>query len=161
MRELITAIRSGKVNLKPRKVGGWYDHQVYALETLLLPEKGAEANKLLLTKILQEADARGVPGPDDEASGDAHPAGLGGGGGDGGADRGAVLGHAEAPGRAEPDLLPPDRPVVRVPGELPRIDARASRRSSRSRGSAKGASGSWTSTPNSAGCATSSTAWRS
>ena len=54
MRELITAIRSGKVDLKPRKDGGWYDHQVYALETLLLPEKGAEANKLLLTKAYKK-----------------------------------------------------------------------------------------------------------
>ena len=50
MRELITAIRSGQVDLKPHKDGGWYDHQVYALETLLLPEKGEESNKLLLTK---------------------------------------------------------------------------------------------------------------
>ncbi|MHC5538403.1 hypothetical protein ACYOEI_09260, partial [Singulisphaera rosea] len=50
MRELITAIRSGKVDLKPRKDGGWYEYQVYALETLLLPEKGEESAKLLLTK---------------------------------------------------------------------------------------------------------------
>ncbi len=50
MRELISAIRSGKVDLKPPKDGGWYDHQVYALEALLLPEKGTESNKLLLTK---------------------------------------------------------------------------------------------------------------
>lgn len=50
MRELVTAIRSGKVDLRPREDGGWYDHQVHALETLLLPEKGAEANKLLLTR---------------------------------------------------------------------------------------------------------------
>src|SRR5260370_34192493 len=50
MRELITAIRSGKVDLKPRKDGGWYDFQVHALETLLLPERGEETNKLLLTK---------------------------------------------------------------------------------------------------------------
>jgi hypothetical protein len=50
IRELITAIRSGKVDLKPRGDGGWYDYQVYALETLLLPGRGAEANKLLLMK---------------------------------------------------------------------------------------------------------------
>jgi hypothetical protein len=50
MRELITAIRSGKVDLKPGKNSGWYDYQVYALETLLLPERAGEANKLLLTK---------------------------------------------------------------------------------------------------------------
>ncbi len=50
MRELIVRIRSGEVDLKPRPDSGWYDHQVYALETLLLPEKGRESEKLLLTK---------------------------------------------------------------------------------------------------------------
>jgi hypothetical protein len=50
MRELIAAIRSGRVDLKPREQGGWKDYQVYALETLLLPDRGLEANKLLLTK---------------------------------------------------------------------------------------------------------------
>ena len=54
MRELITAIRSGKVDLEPREDGGWYDYQVHALETLLLPEKGAEVNKLLLTKAYKK-----------------------------------------------------------------------------------------------------------
>lgn len=54
MRELITAIRSGKVDLKPRPNGGWYDYQVYALETLLLPEKGPESNKLLLTRTYKK-----------------------------------------------------------------------------------------------------------
>ncbi len=50
MRELITAIRSGKVDLAPRKDAGWYEYQVYALETMLLPEKGPENARLLLTK---------------------------------------------------------------------------------------------------------------
>ena len=54
MRELITAIRSGQVDLKPREDGGWYEYQVYALETLLLPEKGEESNKLLLTKTYKK-----------------------------------------------------------------------------------------------------------
>ncbi len=49
MRELITAIRSGQVDLTPRPDSGWYDYQVHALETLLLPEKGRESAKLLLT----------------------------------------------------------------------------------------------------------------
>jgi hypothetical protein len=49
MRELIRRLRSGEVDLKPRPNSGWYDYQVHALETLLLPEKGEEANKLLLT----------------------------------------------------------------------------------------------------------------
>src|SRR5262249_28495584 len=31
MRELVRAIRGGKVDLKPRPDSGWYDYQVYAL----------------------------------------------------------------------------------------------------------------------------------
>ncbi len=50
MRELVRRIRSGEVDLAPKPDGGWYDHQVYALETLLLPEKGPEGAKLLLSK---------------------------------------------------------------------------------------------------------------
>lgn len=50
MRELITRIRSGAVDLRPGPESGWYAHQVYSLETLLLPEKGQENQKLLLTK---------------------------------------------------------------------------------------------------------------
>ncbi|MFN0195428.1 MAG: hypothetical protein ACKVT0_01680 [Planctomycetaceae bacterium] len=50
MKELIHVIRSGEVDLAPQENSGWYDHQVYALETMLLPERGEEHNKLLLTK---------------------------------------------------------------------------------------------------------------
>jgi hypothetical protein len=55
MMELVRRIRSGEVDLTPRssdslRPSGWYDHQVYALETLLLSEKGEEFNKLLLSK---------------------------------------------------------------------------------------------------------------
>ena len=50
MKELVKRIRSGEVDLKPKTDSGWYEYQVYALETLLLPEKGAEKDKLLLTK---------------------------------------------------------------------------------------------------------------
>ncbi len=49
---LIRRIRSGEVDLKPStKPGGdgWYQYQVYALETLLLPGRGQEKDKLLLT----------------------------------------------------------------------------------------------------------------
>jgi hypothetical protein len=49
MRELIARIRSGEVDLKPRPGSGWYDHQVYALETMLLPERAPENDRLLLT----------------------------------------------------------------------------------------------------------------
>src|SRR5262249_48051110 len=50
MKEMIRAIRSGKVDLAPKADSGWYEHQIYALETFLLLEKGAESAKLLLTK---------------------------------------------------------------------------------------------------------------
>lgn len=50
MNELVRRIRSGEIDLSPRENSGWYDHQVYALETMLLPERGEEHNKLLLTK---------------------------------------------------------------------------------------------------------------
>ena len=49
MAVLIRRIREGAVKLAPSKSDGWYQYQVYALETLLLPEKGREAEKLLLT----------------------------------------------------------------------------------------------------------------
>ncbi len=49
MGELIAAIRDGLIDLAPAADSGWYDYQSYALETLLLPERGAEAQHLLLT----------------------------------------------------------------------------------------------------------------
>jgi hypothetical protein len=54
MREFIRRIRSGEVDLKPGPESGWYDHQVYALETLLLPEKAAERDRLLLTRVYKK-----------------------------------------------------------------------------------------------------------
>ena len=54
MRELVRRIRSGEVDLKPGPDSGWYDCQVYALETLLLPGKGQERDKLLLTKAYKK-----------------------------------------------------------------------------------------------------------
>ncbi|MBS0206317.1 MAG: hypothetical protein JSS49_25800 [Planctomycetes bacterium] len=49
MRELVRAIRSGTIDLTPTERSGWYDHQVYALETLLVPRRGEESDRLLLT----------------------------------------------------------------------------------------------------------------
>jgi hypothetical protein len=54
MQELIKRLRSGAIDLKPRPNSGWYDHQVYALEILLLPEKGPENNKQVLTKAYKQ-----------------------------------------------------------------------------------------------------------
>ncbi|MEN6451354.1 MAG: hypothetical protein ABFC96_12755 [Thermoguttaceae bacterium] len=49
MTELIRRVRSGEVELKPGESDGWYQYQVYALETLLLPNKGQEKDRLQLT----------------------------------------------------------------------------------------------------------------
>jgi hypothetical protein len=46
---LIQAVRSGDLDLTPGTDAGWYDYQLYALETLLLPERGPESQNLLLT----------------------------------------------------------------------------------------------------------------
>jgi hypothetical protein len=54
MREMIRAIRSGKVDLAPKPTSGWYEYQIYALETFLLPEKGQESPKLMLTKAYKK-----------------------------------------------------------------------------------------------------------
>jgi len=54
MQALIDAIRSGRVNLAPTPDSGWYDYQVHALETMLLPGKGEENGKLLLTKTYKK-----------------------------------------------------------------------------------------------------------
>ncbi|MBW2261166.1 MAG: hypothetical protein JRG91_04265 [Deltaproteobacteria bacterium] len=49
MDELITAIKDGLIDLVPDGSSGWYDYQSFALETLLLPERGSESEHLLLT----------------------------------------------------------------------------------------------------------------
>ena len=46
---LIQAVRSGELDLDVDADAGWYDYQLYALETLLLPERGPESQNLLLT----------------------------------------------------------------------------------------------------------------
>jgi hypothetical protein len=49
MDKLIEGIRAGKISLRPGKDSGWYDYQTWALETLVLPDKAAEAPKLDLS----------------------------------------------------------------------------------------------------------------
>jgi hypothetical protein len=46
---LVNAIRNGDVDLATSADSGWYDYQLHALETLLLPERGPENQHLLLT----------------------------------------------------------------------------------------------------------------
>lgn len=48
MYDLIRGIRSGKVSLSPEPSSGYYDYQLYALESLVLTDRTQEAQKLLL-----------------------------------------------------------------------------------------------------------------
>jgi hypothetical protein len=47
--ELVSAVRAGTVSLAPTERSGWYDHQVWALETLAAPDRALEANRLRLS----------------------------------------------------------------------------------------------------------------
>ncbi len=47
---LIAKIRSGAIDLTPTSKSGWDDRQIYALETLLLPDRAPEKDHLFLTK---------------------------------------------------------------------------------------------------------------
>src|SRR6185369_5745623 len=49
MRDLVAAIRSGTVELAPRPGDGWYQYQEWALETLLVTERGQERSKIAFT----------------------------------------------------------------------------------------------------------------
>lgn len=54
MKELVRRIKSGEVDLTPKEGSGWYDFQIHALETMLIPEKGEEHAKLLLSKTYKK-----------------------------------------------------------------------------------------------------------
>lgn len=47
---LIDAIRTGRIDLTPTATSGFYDRQLYALETLLVPGRAREKDNLLLTR---------------------------------------------------------------------------------------------------------------
>jgi hypothetical protein len=51
---LIRKIQTGELDLTPRADSGFYDQQLYALETLLVPEKASESQHLLLTRAYKE-----------------------------------------------------------------------------------------------------------
>ena len=59
MGDLVEAIRSGRIDLAPAADDGWYQHQLYALETLLVTDESEERQKVGFTgrykKRLQEA----------------------------------------------------------------------------------------------------------
>jgi hypothetical protein len=44
--ELIKRIRAGEISMEPSEASGWYDHQTWALEPLILPDKMPEAQRL-------------------------------------------------------------------------------------------------------------------
>ncbi len=50
MGELIRRVRSGEVSLMPGESSGWYDHQTWSLEPLLLPDRSPESARLELGK---------------------------------------------------------------------------------------------------------------
>jgi hypothetical protein len=50
MAELIRRVRSGEIGLMPGERSGWYDHQTWSLEPLLLPDRRPEAARLDLGK---------------------------------------------------------------------------------------------------------------
>jgi hypothetical protein len=50
MGELIRQVRSGEVSLMPGEGSGWYDHQTWSLEPLLVPDRRPEAARLELGK---------------------------------------------------------------------------------------------------------------
>ena len=51
---LIRKIQSGELDLTPRADSGFYDQQLYALESLLVPEKASESQHLLLTRAYKQ-----------------------------------------------------------------------------------------------------------
>lgn len=51
---LIQKIQTGELDLTPRQGAGFYDQQLYALETLLVPEKSSESQHLLLTRAYKQ-----------------------------------------------------------------------------------------------------------
>lgn len=51
---LIQRIQTGELDLTPREGAGFYDQQLYALETLLVPEKSSESQHLLLTRAYKQ-----------------------------------------------------------------------------------------------------------
>jgi hypothetical protein len=53
MRDLVTAIRSGTVDLAPQPGDGWYQYQEWALETLLVTDRAQERSKIAFTARYQ------------------------------------------------------------------------------------------------------------
>ncbi|MBN2083213.1 hypothetical protein JW859_13525 [bacterium] len=55
MMDIFTAaIQSGEVSLVPLSDSGWYDYQVFALETFLLPDRGYEYANLMMSGLYKQ-----------------------------------------------------------------------------------------------------------
>jgi len=52
--ELVKRIRDGRLNLEPTENSGWYDHQLWALEPLVVPDRMAEARYMTLNDRYRE-----------------------------------------------------------------------------------------------------------
>lgn len=50
MGELIRRVRSGDYSLQPSEVSGWYDHQTWSLEPLIVPDRRPESSRMQLGK---------------------------------------------------------------------------------------------------------------
>ena len=129
MGELIRKIRSGDVKLAPAADSGWYEYQVHALETLLLPEKGEEKRALAADSDLQETHAGGVQGSHYPKAGNACTSDFA--VGDGLYRRPASSSAEEHPAtaarRTESDFLPAHCPSLRLSRQFPRIGDRQGR----------------------------------
>jgi hypothetical protein len=51
LEELVRQVAAGTLSLAPRADSGWYDHQTWALEPLVAPERTRESDRLKLTKL--------------------------------------------------------------------------------------------------------------
>jgi hypothetical protein len=52
--EMVKRIRAGTLDLKPSPTSGWYDHQTYALEALVVPDRMPEGKRLALDDSYRE-----------------------------------------------------------------------------------------------------------
>jgi hypothetical protein len=50
MTELIRRVRAGKIDLKPTGESGWYDHQIWSLEPLIVPDRMPQAARVQFGK---------------------------------------------------------------------------------------------------------------
>jgi hypothetical protein len=52
--EVIARVRSGELDLAPRPESGWYDHQTWSIEAMIVPDKSSEAPRLSLADTYRQ-----------------------------------------------------------------------------------------------------------